>query len=496
MCYTGGLSLPGGLLAVNGKLPASALVSVTGVKVACNTANALKRAIAGTKTRITIAAPGGGYRSWSYQNAMYLASISGNAALKKKYNLNPNSSVALARPGQSSHGFGTRVDLQFNGSGRPTQAQINYMAKFGFTREFGAADPNHFKHNGVTAIAPLPKKAAPKPVVKPKPTAKPTEKPSPKPTSTPSASATPKPVEDTKKDEGKSVTETSIEGVDYSYSRPLPSQLKDANKEFVVRYITNPGPGNKGISQSEYDELKAKDIKVAVVWEGGAEDMLKGRSQGIADAKSAQRNLKAIDGLNDNLPVYFACDFDATPAHQDQINAYLGGVASVLGDARVGIYGSYFVLMRTRKAKKAAYFWQTYAWSGGKVLDDLNLHQYRNGVRLGQGEVDLTRALKKDYGQIGIKPPVPVVTAPITVNTAPVVLPTAQPVPTFETANGTIGGAPMYFRGDASSPIYVFLPYSGMKRRVTPSEWFIIKAAGATYLTHPQKIVDDIPLYA
>lgn len=89
---------------------------------------------------ISIAKPGGGYRSWNVQNEMYLGS-KGNVRLAKKWGLNPRSSVPLAGPGNSSHGFGTRVDIV----GTPIDGAFLRLARdFGFTLEFGPRDPNHF----------------------------------------------------------------------------------------------------------------------------------------------------------------------------------------------------------------------------------------------------------------------------------------------------------------------------------------------------------------
>ena len=42
-------------------------------------------------------------------------------------------------------------------------------------------------------------------------------------------------------------------------------------------------------------------------------------------------------------PIYFSCDFDAQPSQQAAINAYMDGVASVIGRSRTGAYGGYGV---------------------------------------------------------------------------------------------------------------------------------------------------------
>lgn len=142
----------------NGRLTEAELVHVSAVETLdVLTARAYRHLIIGGHAegvKIALASPGAAYRSLAVQAEMREGSL-GNVALAKKWGLNPNSSVPLASPGYSSHGTGTRVDLLFNGSSWPSAAHLALAAKFGFTREFGSDDPNHFKHDGHTATAPL-----------------------------------------------------------------------------------------------------------------------------------------------------------------------------------------------------------------------------------------------------------------------------------------------------------------------------------------------------
>lgn len=147
----------------NGKLPATALTTVQGtIQLSTPTATAYRALAAAAKTRlgrtISIATPEGGYRSYSVQAAMHDAGAHGPASARIKWGLNPNSTVAIAAAGYSSHGLGTRVDVV----GSPMDSAFLNLAKtYGFTREFGASDPNHFEHDGKTAIT-APKPAAAK----------------------------------------------------------------------------------------------------------------------------------------------------------------------------------------------------------------------------------------------------------------------------------------------------------------------------------------------
>lgn len=88
---------------------------------------------------IYIVEPAGAYRNAWVQNDM--------VDNPWRYNLNPNSTIPFSRYGQS-HGWGNRVDI-----GGDLAWAIANAARFGWTREFGAKDPNHFVHDGRTAIA-------------------------------------------------------------------------------------------------------------------------------------------------------------------------------------------------------------------------------------------------------------------------------------------------------------------------------------------------------
>ena len=116
----------------------------------------------------------------------------------------------------------------------------------------------------------------------------------------------------------------------------------------------------------------------------------------------------------DGIPFYYAADWDATPADQAAINAYMDGVISVHGLARAGIYGGYYVVRRTLDAGKAAFSCQTRAWSGGQWDHRANIRQGPS-VTVGGASCDADESLTADYGQwprpreapVTTQPPVP-----------------------------------------------------------------------------------------
>jgi hypothetical protein len=177
---------------------------------------------------------------------------------------------------------------------------------------------------------------------------------------------------------GDTSSEASLQkGVDYSDARPSPKALHVEGYTFVVRYLSNYSP--KNLTKSEADTLKADGLDVVVVWEDGAQNSLGGYNQGVKDAKEASAQANA-DGMPAGRPIYFAIDFDAQASEQSTINAYFDGVASVIGRARTGAYGGYYVIERLFNDSKIAFGWQTYAWSYGHWDGRAQLRQVQNDI--------------------------------------------------------------------------------------------------------------------
>jgi Domain of unknown function (DUF1906) len=193
------------------------------------------------------------------------------------------------------------------------------------------------------------------------------------------------------------------EGVDYAFGRPSTAALKAAGVRFVCRYLSH--SPSKNLTHSEARRLSDAGIWIVVVWETTARRALDGRSAGAADARVARDQARAC-GMPEDRPVYFAVDWDASSGQQSRINAYLDGAASVLGKARVGIYGGYGPVKRALDGGHATWAWQTYAWSGGRWDHRAHLQQYSNDHTVGGVDCDYDRAEKDDYGQwrIGVTP--------------------------------------------------------------------------------------------
>lgn len=147
-------------MSANGRLTSNELAPVGGgLSLADDTATAwlaMVNAAAKAGVELWVAKPVGAYRSYAVQQGM--------RTTPQRYGLNPASVVSVAAPGYSTHGDGTSVDVgsfppafdlgRFGDAGRKRRAWlIKNAAYYGFTRPFGEADPNHYKHNGTVKKA-------------------------------------------------------------------------------------------------------------------------------------------------------------------------------------------------------------------------------------------------------------------------------------------------------------------------------------------------------
>lgn len=188
---------------------------------------------------------------------------------------------------------------------------------------------------------------------------------------------------------------TSIPGVDYAWSHPGGAALQKAGKKFAARYLSN--DADKNIARAEADDLAEHEMSSVVVWESTEKRPLAGRAAGISDAQAAQRQAAAA-GMPSGRPIYFAVDFDATAKQMPVVMGYLDGAASVLGRARVGVYGGYDTVRAALDGEHATWAWQTRAWSEGHW--DSRAHMRQGATQtIGGVSCDLNTALVADYGQ-------------------------------------------------------------------------------------------------
>jgi hypothetical protein len=195
----------------------------------------------------------------------------------------------------------------------------------------------------------------------------------------------------------------TVQGVDYSFSRPTLAGLRAKDISFVCRYLSyNP---DKNIGAPELKALLNGGFGVVFNWENAATDMLLGLPIGHKHATEALRQLTVLK-VSPDVPVYFSCDMNVTTnSGMNDVIAYLQGAAQVLGSHRVGVYGPYSVIEKIVGTYYCTWGWQTYAWSNGRISGKANLYQYHNGTTIGGAVVDLDRALKLPFGAYALDLP-------------------------------------------------------------------------------------------
>jgi len=196
------------------------------------------------------------------------------------------------------------------------------------------------------------------------------------------------------------------EGADYSWGRPGGAALVAAGKTFAIRYLDYPGAGGKGLTAAELVDLRVHLLAVGLVFESTAGRARGGAAAGAADGHAAFAARAAL-GIPPGVAIFFAVDWDAQPADQPAIDAYLRAAGGAGAPGDVGVYGSADVLDRCHARGSAAHFWQTYAWSHGRISSAAGVYQYRNTQTIRGALVDFDRSLVPSWGQWPAPAPAP-----------------------------------------------------------------------------------------
>jgi Rv2525c-like, glycoside hydrolase-like domain len=183
----------------------------------------------------------------------------------------------------------------------------------------------------------------------------------------------------------------TLQGVDWAWGDISPTALKSAGKHFAMRYLSH--DAGKNLTPAEAKRLSNGGVMIGVVWESTGTRAGEGHAAGVADAKAAKTQAAAC-GKPPSAPIFFAVDYEASPAALD---AYFDGVASVLGKDRCGPYGDIAVCTHLMD-RGFAYSWQTYAWSYGRWEHRAQLQQFSNDHTLAGVGVDYDRSTTADAG--------------------------------------------------------------------------------------------------
>lgn len=191
--------------------------------------------------------------------------------------------------------------------------------------------------------------------------------------------------------------------LDYSAGRPAAGQVLAAGYAGVIRYIGFP-TNRKCITAAEYADMTGAGVGVSLVYEQTAGDALLGREAGRTAGRRALAHATDIGYPTATRPIYYACDTDVvTDAQFAAVLDYLRGAADIHGSpALVGVYGEYDVVERAAQAGVCAWYWQTRAWSGGRLNGRAHLRQEIGTYTVGGVACDRNTILASDWGQTGM----------------------------------------------------------------------------------------------
>jgi len=164
---------------------------------------------------------------------------------------------------------------------------------------------------------------------------------------------------------------------------------KSAKADFVIAYLG--GVPGKTLTKERALEYIQAGLHIVCVFETAADRAKDGQEAGIADARTAVVEMKAV-GAPPFRPVYFAVDIDTSP-NPSEILPYFTGIHSVLGTRVAGAYGGIDTMNVLFEHGLIGWGYQTEAWSHGQWHPKAQLRQ------VGYGKVyDTDQAVAGDYG--------------------------------------------------------------------------------------------------
>lgn len=187
------------------------------------------------------------------------------------------------------------------------------------------------------------------------------------------------------------------QALDYSAGFPRPEVIKRYGFVGAIRYIGFP-ERIKCATAGEYVAFDNAGIGMALVFQNRTDDWLGGYQVGAAYGPQARKHATAI-GFPQHRPIYAAIDRDVTAGQFPVMLDYLRGFQEGNGGpGMIGVYGEADVIDHARNANVAHWFWQTKAWSGGRVTD-AHLFQLTGTTYVDGIACDINNVLADDWGQ-------------------------------------------------------------------------------------------------
>lgn len=181
-----------------------------------------------------------------------------------------------------------------------------------------------------------------------------------------------------------------FKGVDYSFSRPNLSILRDVGIVFISRYLCYL-PSTKAINFSEKTAIINSGFFLSLNWENKAGDMLGGYMAGKSHAAEGMRQALLL-GYPTGCTIFHSADtydFTVPGSTQNLMFEYLRGCRDIyLSRYKLGLYGGYGAVKAVLDRGLADVGWQTYAWSGGRWDPRALVRQTLNNQPLAGGTVD------------------------------------------------------------------------------------------------------------
>lgn len=212
--------------------------------------------------------------------------------------------------------------------------------------------------------------------------------------------------------------------IDCAWTKPNAPAVKAARYDAVIGYISH--DPSKDLTAAQAANYVAHDVGAGFVFESTASRAGQGYAAGITDAKYAIREAKRR-GYPKGCALFFAVDFDAAPDH---VEPYFRGVADQAAKRgyrryKVGPYGGIRVVAYIDEhVPGCTVFWQTAAWSAGKLSKAA--HIYQRVTKKGKAIAGVTRS---SYDENVICRPVTLWGADLQPGGAKVHRPTKHPKP-------------------------------------------------------------------
>ncbi|WP_010631551.1 glycoside hydrolase domain-containing protein [Sporolactobacillus vineae] len=170
-------------------------------------------------------------------------------------------------------------------------------------------------------------------------------------------------------------------------------RLRQTGVGAIGRYL-GPEHSWKSVDNQEAKVILAAGLGLFSIWETNpVKRAYFTEAQAKKDAAAAERYAAAI-GQPPGTPIYFTVDYNAGGEDLGTIINYFRRIRGIR--YRIGAYGSFRVVEAVSRAKAADFFYQTYAWSEGRLSACAHIYQYRNDRILSGVRVDDDLVLKPD----------------------------------------------------------------------------------------------------